>query len=112
MSVHKKEILGISEKCMIQKCNCGAFHLHYQYLSITIKKETLFAIMHKCYAWKGQLKKSTACCHKRPFKLALGVCTLTISCEDFEEFNQVIQETTTKLLKLDQLVVKGMASLN
>jgi hypothetical protein len=112
MCEHKKEIIALSEKFMIQKCSCGAFHLHYQYLSVTIKKETLFAIMHKCYAWKKQSDKADTCCHKRPFKLVLGLCMITIPNEDFDEFNQVIQEATTKLMNLDDLLAKGIASLN
>ncbi len=112
MTEHKKEIIAISEKFMIQKCSCGAIHLHYQYLSLTLKKEAIFGIMHKCYAWKDHQEKSNGCCHKRPFKLVLGLCMITIPNEDFDEFNQVIQEATTKLMNLDSLLAKGIASLN
>ena len=104
MPGHKKEILAISEKCMIQKCSCGALHMHYLFLSITLKNETLFAIMQKCYTWKEKQRKKDSCMHKHPFKIPLGLCTITISNDDFEEFNQVIQEASAKLLNLDDLL--------
>ncbi len=104
MSNRKKEILAISEKCMIQKCSCGAIHIHYLFMSIAIKKETLFAIMQKCYSWKEKQNKAKGSLGKRPFKIPLTLCTISISNDDFEDFNNAIQEATLKLMNLDDLL--------
>ncbi|ACF13399.1 conserved hypothetical protein [Chloroherpeton thalassium ATCC 35110] len=112
MPEHKKETLAISEKCMIQKCSCGAIHLHYQYVSLAIQKDTLFNIMQKCYTWQERLKDESFFAQQTPFKILIGVCMLTVSSDDFPRFNATVQEATSKLMCLEKVLNTSKIALN
>jgi len=112
MSEHKKETLAMGEKCMVQKCSCGAIHLHYQYVSLAIQKDTLFNIMQKCYMWQERLKSQSYFGQQNPFKIHVGVCMLTVAPGDFASFNATIQQATSKLMSLDKMLNTSNIALN
>ncbi len=105
----KKRECG-NARCMVNKCSCGAFHLHYRYAVVIIGKQTLFQIMEECYRWEEMsCGMSEGLCTK-PFVVMLGIVTLTVPQVDYEEFSKAIQDAVSMELDLPG-ITGGLLSL-
>lgn len=36
----------------VSRCQCGAYHLCYRYVDVTICRETLYLIMEECFRYE------------------------------------------------------------
>ncbi|MCG8376606.1 MAG: hypothetical protein MI702_08990 [Chlorobiales bacterium] len=88
---------------LLRKCHCGHYHLHYKYVMLTILQQTLFQIMKECYEWEEMRSASPEIFHDKTLKLKIGVVELTISAEDFDEFNAAIQQGASEALNIVEL---------
>lgn len=104
MSSQERKKGGCHAQCMVQKCSCGAFHLHYRYAMVVVHKQTLFQIMEECYRWeeseckKGERKPSS------PLIIMLGIVSLIIPDDDFKMFSKAINDAVSEELGLSALV--------
>ena len=92
------------QSTLLRKCGCGKYHLHFKYVMLTIPRQILFKIMKECYEWDAMRSASPNIFHDKSLKLMIGVVELTISAEDFEEFNEAIQQGTADALNIGELV--------
>ncbi|ABL64385.1 hypothetical protein [Chlorobium phaeobacteroides] len=105
MNGNEKKRGRCSARCVVNKCSCGAFHLHYRYAVVIIGKQTLFQIMEDCYRWEElNVGMSEGWCTK-PFVVMLGIVTITVPQVDFEEFSKAIQDAVS--LELDLPGIAG-----
>ena len=88
----------------IRQCSCGYYHLHYRYIMLTIPMHTLFGIMDECYTWEKMRSHESGMHCRNPFRLVVGVASLAILPEDFEEFNEAVQQAAYKALNIMQLI--------
>ena len=92
------------QNTLLRKCGCGKYHLHYKYVMVSFPRQVLFKIMKECYEWESMRSSSPEIFHDKSLKLMIGVVELTISPEDFEEFNEAIQQGATDALNISELV--------
>uniref|UniRef100_B3EMU9 Uncharacterized protein n=1 Tax=Chlorobium phaeobacteroides (strain BS1) TaxID=331678 RepID=B3EMU9_CHLPB len=71
---------------------------------LTFPQQTLFNIMKECYEWETMRSSSPEIFHDKSLKLMVGVVELTISPEDFVEFNAAIQQGASEALKIVELI--------
>lgn len=89
---------------LLRKCGCGKYHLHYKYVMLTFTQQTLFNIMKECYEWDAMRSSKPEILYDKSLKLMVGVVMLTISGEDFDEFNAAIQKGASEALNIVELV--------
>ncbi len=92
------------QNTLLRKCGCGKYHLHYKYVMLTFPRQVLFKIMKECYEWDALRSASPIVFQDKSLKLMIGVVELTIAPEDFEDFNEAIQEGTTDALNIGELL--------
>ena len=92
------------QNTLLRKCGCGKYHLHYKYVMVSFPRQVLFKIMKECYEWESMRSSNPEIFHSKSLKLMIGVVELTISPEDFEEFNEAIQQGATDALNISELV--------
>lgn len=107
MLEHRNNNQGCRQQTtLLKKCHCGHYHLHYKYVMLTIPQQTLFHIMKECYEWEGMRSNNPEVFHNKTLRLMVGVAQLTISGEDFDEFNAAIQQGASEALNLVELIEK------
>ncbi len=89
---------------ILRRCHCGQYHLHYKYVMLTIPQKILFRIMEECYAWDEKRTRNTAEYGKKAMKLMVGLATMNIEAEDFDEFNAAIQQGASEALDIETLI--------
>lgn len=92
------------QNTLLRKCGCGKYHLHYKYVMVVIPRQILFKIMKECYEWEAMRSASPDVFLDKSLKLMIGIVELTLSPEDFQEFNEAIQQGTTDALNINELV--------
>ncbi|MBN1928883.1 MAG: hypothetical protein JW764_05025 [Chlorobiaceae bacterium] len=87
----------------VSRCRCGAYHLRYRYVDVTIRRETLYLIMEECFRYEEESAKREEQ-RPEPMVFSLGVVTLTILPVDFAAFSRAIGDAVSADLGLDRLL--------
>ncbi|MEE9905496.1 MAG: hypothetical protein K4305_08755 [Chlorobium sp.] len=104
MKSHERKNRGCHSRCMVQKCSCGAFHLHYRYAMVVLHKQSLFRIMEECYRWEETGGNSDGKKSSSPLIIMLGIVSLIVPEEDFPMFSKAINDAVSEELGLPALV--------
>ncbi len=95
---------GCHFHCQVQKCTCGAFHLHYRYAMVVLHKQALFQIMEECYRREEQQTGDRSGRNPAPMIIMLGIVSLIVPEEDFSMFSNAIHEAVSEELGLPALL--------
>ena len=95
----------------VSRCKCGAFHLRYRYVNITIHRETLYLIMEECFRHEEGLAERQEETPP-PMIFSLGVVTLTILPPDFTAFSKAIGDAVSADLGIGRLFVAAESGEN
>lgn len=104
MNSHERKNRGCHTLCFVQKCSCGAFHLHYRYAMVVLRKQTLFQIMEECYQWEEGSGHKDGRKSSSPLIIMLGIVSLIVPEEDFQLFSKAVNDAVTEELGLPALV--------
>ncbi|ANT64381.1 hypothetical protein [Prosthecochloris sp. CIB 2401] len=88
----------------LHKCNCGKYHLNYRYIRLTMMKSTLLSLMEECYEWDDKRRRDAGNYRITPFVVMLGFVSVAVAPEDFDEFNEAVQQGAREALHIDELV--------
>lgn len=103
MKSHEQKNRGCHAQCIVQKCSCGAFHLHYRYAMVVLRKQALFQIMEECYRWEETRGQKEGRKTSSPLIIMLGVVSLIVPEEDFLMFSKAINDAISEELDLPAL---------
>jgi len=95
----------------VSRCKCGAFHLRYRYVNITIHRETLYLIMEECFR-HDELNTGNEGDAPSPMIFSLGVVTLAILPMDFAAFSKTIGDAVSADLGIGRLFAGAEAGGN
>lgn len=95
---------GCHFHCQVQKCTCGAFHLHYRYAMVVLHKQALFQIMEECYRREEQHAGDKSGRNPAPMIIMLGIVSLIVPEEDFSMFSNAVHEAVSEELGLPALL--------
>ncbi|MBN1279230.1 MAG: hypothetical protein K9I59_10415 [Chlorobium sp.] len=104
MKSHERKNRGCHTQCFVQKCSCGAFHLHYRYAMVVLHKQTLFQIMEECYRWEESGKAGPERTSSSPLIIMLGVVSLIVPEDDFRMFSKAVNDAVSEELGLPALI--------
>ncbi|WP_245153584.1 hypothetical protein [Chlorobaculum sp. 24CR] len=95
----------------VSRCKCGAFHLRYRYVNITIRRETLYLIMEECFRYEEESAKREEQ-RPEPMIFSLGVVTLAILPIDFAAFSKAVGDAVSEDLGIGRLFAEAEAGGN
>lgn len=95
----------------VSRCRCGAYHLRYRYVDVTIRRETLYLIMEECFRYEEVSAKREEQ-RPEPMVFSLGVVTLAILPMDFAAFSKAIGDAVSEDLGIGRLFAGAEAGGN
>jgi len=87
----------------VSRCRCGAYHLRYHYVDVSIRREMLYLIMEECFRYEKESAKRE---EQRPEAMvfSLGVVTLAILPPDFAAFSKAVGDAVSEDLGITRLL--------
>jgi len=95
----------------VSRCRCGAYHLRYRYVDVTIRRETLYLIMEECFRYEAESAKREEQ-RPEPMVFSLGVVTLAILPPDFAAFSKAVGDAVSEDLGIGRLFAGAEAGGN
>lgn len=101
MNDHSPKIITQERCCSVSKCECGVYHLNYQWATIHLNLETLIKTMEIAYNYnvRGDWYKSD-----EPLRIEFGPAMLLVEHEDFNDFYKALEDATTIEMNIDKLI--------